>query len=98
VEITQLPVLAGTLATLIFASSVVPMLLKAWRTRDMGSYSAGNIAMANLGNLLYTVYVLSLPPGPVWGLHAFHLISTALMLFWYLRYVVFARAGLSPRQ
>jgi len=92
VQIAQVPVLAGTLATLIFASSTVPMLVKARRTRDMASYSPGNIALANLGNLLYTVYVVSLPPGPVWGLHAFHTISTALMMFWYLRYVVFRRS------
>lgn len=31
-------------------------------------------------------YVYSLPPGPIWLLHTFHLITTALMLFWYVRY------------
>jgi hypothetical protein len=32
------------------------------------------------------VYVFSLPPGPIWLLHAFHLVTTGLMLVWYLRY------------
>lgn len=27
------------------------------------------------------------PPGPAWALHLFHTVSTALMLFWYVRYV-----------
>jgi hypothetical protein len=40
--------------------------------------------LANVGNLIYAVYVLSLPFGPVWALHGFHLGATGLMLFWYL--------------
>ena len=39
---------------------------------------------ANLGNLIYAVYVFSLPLGPVWALHGFHLGASGLMLFWYL--------------
>jgi hypothetical protein len=42
--------------------------------------------LANLGNLIYAVYVVSLPIGPVWALHGFHLGATGLMLFWYLRH------------
>jgi hypothetical protein len=34
------------------------------------------------------VYVLHLPAGPIWALHTFHTVSTGLMLFWYLRYVL----------
>jgi hypothetical protein len=63
------------------------MLVKAGRTRDLASYSLGNIALANLGNLIYAIYVFSLPLGPVWALHGFHLGASGLMLFWYLRYV-----------
>jgi hypothetical protein len=29
--------------------------------------------------------VFSLPIGPIWVLHSFYLVSTGLMLFWYLR-------------
>jgi hypothetical protein len=82
----SLPFLAGVTATLIFAASTLPMLLKARRTRDLSSYSLGNIALANLGNLVQSVYVLSLPPGPIWALHGFYLTTTGLMLAWYLRY------------
>jgi hypothetical protein len=62
------------------------MLVKAGRTKDLTSYSLGNIVLANLGNLIYAVYVVSLPLGPVWALHGFHLGATGLMLFWYLRH------------
>jgi hypothetical protein len=42
--------------------------------------------LANVGNLIYAVYVVSLPLGPVWALHGFHLGATGLMLFWYVRH------------
>jgi hypothetical protein len=32
------------------------------------------------------VYVFNLPPGPIWLLHTFYIISSALMLTWSLRY------------
>jgi hypothetical protein len=81
-----LPVLAGIVSTVIFASSTLPMLNKALRTRELGSYSLGNLALANVGNAVYSVYVFSLAPGPLWALHAFHLGSTAFMLIWFLRF------------
>jgi uncharacterized protein with PQ loop repeat len=80
------PLLAGSASTVIFALSALPMLIKAGRTKDLGSYSLGNIVLANIGNVIYSVYVFQLPVGPVWALHTFYLISTALMLLWYLRY------------
>jgi uncharacterized protein with PQ loop repeat len=82
----SIPVLAGVVSTTIFASSMLPMLVKAARTRNLGSYSLGNILLSNLGNVIHSVYVFHLPPGPVWVLHTFYLVSTALMLFWYVRY------------
>jgi hypothetical protein len=82
----SLSFLAGVTATVIFAVSTLPMLVKARRTRDLSSYSLGNIGLANVGNLVHSVYVLSLPPGPIWVLHGFYLCSTGLMLAWYLRY------------
>jgi uncharacterized protein with PQ loop repeat len=81
-----LPMLAGVVSTLIFACSALPMLVKAWRTRDLASYSLGNMVLANVGNLVHSVYVFSLPPGPIWALHTFYLVTTALMLVWFLRY------------
>lgn len=62
------------------------MLLKAARTHELASYSLGNITLANIGNAVHSVYVFHLPPGPIWFLHSFYLVSSALMLYWYLRY------------
>lgn len=82
----DLPVVAGTMSTLVFVVSALPMLGKAYRTKDLASYSAGNILLANAGNVVHSAYVFSLPPGPIWALHTFYLVTTGMMLFWYLRY------------
>ena len=81
-----MPVVAGTVSTAIFAASALPMLMKAFRTKDLKSYSLPNIALSNVGNVIHSVYVYSLPPGPIWVLHSFYLVTTGLMLLWYLRY------------
>lgn len=83
---TSLPMLAGIASTVIFASSTLPMLLKAHRTRDLGSYSLGHMLLANLGNLIHSLYVFSLPAGPIWALHGFYTVSKAMMLVWFVRY------------
>jgi hypothetical protein len=83
---TSLPVLAGIASTVIFAGSTLPMLGKAARTRDLASYSLGNLVLANLGNAVHAVYVFSLPAGPLWVLHSFYLATSALMLGWFVRY------------
>ena len=83
---TELPLIAGAISTTIFALSTLPMLLKAFRTKDLGSYSLGNILLSNVGNVIHSAYVFSLPAGPIWLLHSFYLFTTGLMLIWYLRY------------
>ena len=80
------PVIAGTISTLLFMLSTLPMLWKAFRTKDLKSYSLGYILLNNVGNGIHSVYVFHLPPGPIWLLHTFYLVTTALMLAWYLRY------------
>jgi hypothetical protein len=82
--------LAGSMSTAIFVTSALPMLVKAARTRDLDSYSRGQLVLANVGNAINSVYVFSLPVGPIWFLHAFNLACTLLMLAWHLRY---ARPG-----
>ena len=62
------------------------MLVKAVRTRDLASYSLGNLFLANLGNVVHSVYVFSLPTGPIWALHGFYLLTSAFMLAMYLRH------------
>jgi hypothetical protein len=83
---TSVPTLAGIASTVIFAWSMLPMLAKAHRTRDLASYSLGNLVLANVGNAVHSVYVFSLPVGPIWALHSFYLATSGLMLVWCLRY------------
>ena len=82
----DLAVLAGVLSTGLFAMSYLPMLVKAARTRDLSSYSLGNLAITNAGNAVHSVYVFSLPLGPIWFLHTFYLVASALMLLWFFRF------------
>ncbi|GAA1808037.1 hypothetical protein [Agromyces neolithicus] len=79
-------VLAGVVSTGLFAMSYMPMLVKAARTKDLSSYSLGNLAITNLGNVVYSLYVFSLPFGPIWFLHSFYLVACGLMLVWFLHY------------
>jgi uncharacterized protein with PQ loop repeat len=79
-------VLAGTVSTVLFAASTLPMLIKAARTRELASYSRGNLVLANAGNAVHSIYVFHLPPGPIWALHTFYVVTSGLMLFWHLRY------------
>jgi hypothetical protein len=81
-----IPAVAGGIATVIFAVGTLPMVVKAARTKDLRSYSRSNILLSNMGNAVHSVYVFSLPAGPIWVLHGFYITTTALMLVWYLRY------------
>jgi uncharacterized protein with PQ loop repeat len=83
---TNLPTIAGFISTALFALGTLPMLKKAFRTRNLASYSLGNILLSNIGNIIYSLYVFNLPLGPIWFLHGYYLLSTGLMLVWYLRY------------
>lgn len=95
----DLAVVAGAISTGLFAMGYLPMLVKAARTKDLSSYSIGNLVITNVGNALYTVYVVSMPFGPIWFLHGFYLASSALMLAWFVRYRSRADAsGTSVRQ
>lgn len=79
-------VLAGTVSSILFAVSYLPMLLKALRTRDLDSYSLGYLALSNAANAVHSLYVFSLPPGPIWLLHCFYAAASALLLIWFLRF------------
>ncbi|WP_306205382.1 hypothetical protein [Actinoplanes sp. RD1] len=80
------PVVAGVLSTAVFVLATLPMLVKAARTKDLASYSVGNLLLSNAGNVVYSFYVFSLPFGPAWGLHAFNMLVSLLMLGWWVRY------------
>jgi hypothetical protein len=82
----QLALFAGSAAAAIFVISQLPMLIKACRTKDLASYSLANIGLANLGNVLYAFYLLQVPAGPAWAVHALNLTTAGVMLALYLRY------------
>ena len=81
-----LPLLAATISTVIFAGSMLPMVVKSGSDQGPELVQPGHIVLSNLGNLIHSVYVFHLPAGPVWVLHTFYLVTTALMLVWYLCY------------
>jgi hypothetical protein len=86
----DLAVVAGSVSTAVFAGSMLPMVAKALRTRDLASYSVPSLLLSNAGNVVHSVYVFSLPAGPIWALHTFYLVVTALMLALALRHPVAA--------
>ena len=79
-------IMAGMTSSLIFVSGNLPMLVKAFRTKDLHSYSLLQLILGNVGNTVYWLYVRSLPVGPIWYLQGFFSISSGLMLLFYLRY------------
>lgn len=85
-NVQQIQIAAGAMATLIFVSSNLPMLWKVLTTKSLRSYSFSHIALCNVGNVLHWLYVTSLPIGPVWLLHGFNTAVALLMLVCYLRY------------
>src|SRR5687768_7102576 len=87
----NLAVFAGSVSTVLFAVSTLPMLIKAARTKELNSYSRGNLVLANVGNAVHSVYVLQLPAGPIWALHSFYIVASGLMLVWHLRYATASR-------
>lgn len=82
----DIQIIAGSVSTLVFVFSNFLMVYKAYTTSDLESYSLGNLIFSNLGNLVYWVYISSLPFGPIWFMHAYYTVITALMLFWYFRF------------
>jgi uncharacterized protein with PQ loop repeat len=84
-ELTHLSTVAGMISTVMFAGGTLPMLHKAWKTRDLRSYSFANLVLSNVGNAIHWIYVAGLPLGPIFLLHGFYTVSTITMLVWYLR-------------
>lgn len=89
--------LAGTISAALFAAGLLPMLLKAARTRDLASYSLGSLVLTNVANAMHSIYVFSLPAGPIWVLHLAYVLASGLMLAWWLRYRGTGSAGAAAR-
>lgn len=79
-------ILAGSISSLFFISSNLPMLVKAFKTKNLRSYSFSQILLNNLGNVIYWFYISSLPLGPIWVMHSFYTVTSILMLLGYIRY------------
>ena len=60
-------VLAGSVSTVLFAVSTLPMLIKAGRTKELNSYSRGNLVLANVGNAVHSIYVAAAAGRPHLG-------------------------------
>ncbi|HKY53626.1 MAG TPA: hypothetical protein VJM08_04930 [Anaerolineales bacterium] len=52
-DIQALQVFAGFTSTAMFVAGNMPMLLKAYKTKNLKSYSLGHITLGTLGNLTY---------------------------------------------
>ena len=72
-------------------TSYLPLLMKAVQTKGLSSYSPTQLVLTNLGNVLFSAYVFNLPVGPIWAMHSFYVVTSALMLVWYFRYTRRAR-------
>ena len=65
--------------------------MKAVQAKDPSSYSPTQLLLTSPGNVLFSAYVFNLPVGPIWAMHAFYVVTSALMLVWYFRYTRRAR-------
>ena len=84
---STLPIAAGTVATLVFAAST---LADAGQGRPhqgpLRPIPAATSSSPTPATSCTRFYVFHLPPGPIWLLHTFYAATSALMLFWSLRF------------
>jgi len=76
-------IIAGSVSSLFFATGTLNMLVKAWRTKDVHSYSVMQLTLNNVGNVVHQLHISGLPFGPISLLHGFFTLSTAMMRLWY---------------
>jgi hypothetical protein len=86
IDITDVRFISGSVSSLMFVIGTLPMVIKAFKTKNLKSYSLENIILSNLGNFIYWIYQAGLPFGPAWFLHGFNTITTLFMLILYLHH------------
>jgi uncharacterized protein with PQ loop repeat len=86
IDMKGLQLFSSSFSSILFMIGTLPMVVKAFKTRDLRSYSLGNILLSNLSNFIYWIYQAGLPFGPAWFLHGFNTVTTLLMLILYLRH------------
>ena len=79
-------IIAGLVSSKIFATSTLTMLLKTMRTKNVDSFSLSSLVLSNVGNIVYWIYVFSLPCGPIYLLHGFYTVAMVIMLLFYIGY------------
>jgi len=82
----QVQITAGIISSIIFATGTFTMLWKTLRTKEVEAYSLLSLLLNNVGNLVYWLYVLSLPFGPIYLLHAFYTVAMIILLGCFLLY------------
>jgi hypothetical protein len=85
-ELHNLQLIAGSISSLIFILGALNMVIKAYITKDMESYSISALVLNNVGNLIHWVYIASMPLGPIYLLHGFFTVVTLFLLIWALIY------------
>lgn len=58
----NLPMIAGAISITLFAVSTLLMVVKAYRTKDLKSYSLSYLLLGNAGNIIHSVYVFDMLP------------------------------------
>lgn len=58
----NLPMIAGAISITLFAVSTLLMVVKAYRTKDLKSYSLSYLLLGNSGNIIHSVYVFDMLP------------------------------------
>ena len=85
-NLQHIQIAAGLIASVIFSVSTLAMLLKTARTRNVDSFSLSSLALSNMGNIIYWLYIASLPCGPIHFLHSFYTVAMIIMLAFYVVY------------
>ena len=82
---TSLPTFAGIASTMIFAWSVLPMLARAHRTRDLCVVQSWQPHTGQRRQRRALHLHVQPPGGSTWARHSFYLTTSWLMLIWCLR-------------
>lgn len=85
-NLERIQIAAGLVSSVIFSISTLTMLLKTVRTKNVDSFSLSSLALSNVGNMMYWLYIVSLPCGPIHLLHSFYTVAMVIMLVFYLGY------------
>lgn len=76
-----LPILAGMVSRPFSPGACCPCFSRRPARANCPRTASETSPSPTFGNAVHTVYVFHLPPGPIWFLHSFYVVSSALMLY-----------------